>query len=78
MIPQKMDISLLCSPARNRVKSYSFNRKKGVIKMKQRLKVFLANFIWKIAAISPKWGNRVMDFIGYENYVKVAKTQTLN
>lgn len=46
--------------------------------MRKWLKTILANLLWKIAAISPKWGNRVMDFIGYENYVKVAKTQTVN
>lgn len=42
------------------------------------MKIFISNLIWKIARLSPKWGNRVMDFIGYENYIKVAKTQTIN
>lgn len=38
---------------------------------------FIANLIWKIAKISPKTGNMVMDTIGYENYCKVAKVQTV-
>lgn len=46
--------------------------------MFRKLKVCFANLIWRIAGISPKWGNRVMDFIGYKNYIKISKTQNLN
>lgn len=42
------------------------------------MKKLLAKIIWKIAAISPEWGNRVMDIIGYNNYVKVAKLKGSN
>lgn len=39
-----------------------------------KLKIIVYKLIWKIAGISPKWGNRVMDFLGYERYCKLAKT----
>lgn len=42
-----------------------------------KIKVLFSKLIWKVAGISPKWGNRVMDFIGYENYCKVAKYQKM-
>ena len=35
------------------------------------LKRKVAKLFWKICGISPNWGNRVMDLIGYENYCKV-------
>ena len=41
----------------------------------RKLKIIISKLIWKIAAISPKWGNRVMDILGYENYCKVMKYQ---
>lgn len=43
----------------------------------RKLKIAFANLIWKIAGISPKMGNMVMDILGYENYCKVAKCQTI-
>jgi hypothetical protein len=43
----------------------------------KKLKEIFSNLMWRIARISPEWGNRVMDILGYENYCKVAKTQTL-
>ena len=43
----------------------------------KKLKVIIANLLWRIAGISPDWGNRVMDILGYENYCKVARTQTI-
>lgn len=43
-----------------------------------KIKTMISNFIWRICRISPNMGNRVMDFIGYENYCKVAKCQTLS
>ena len=43
-----------------------------------KIKIALSNLIWKIAGISPDWGNRVMDILGYENYCKVAKCQTIH
>ena len=39
------------------------------------MKRLVAKLIWKVAGISPKMGNRVMDIIGYDNYVKVMKYQ---
>lgn len=42
-----------------------------------KLKIIISKIIWKIAGISPKWGNRVMDILGYENYIKVSKYQKL-
>lgn len=38
-----------------------------------KIKIIVYKFIWKIAGISPKWGNRVMDAIGYERYCKIGK-----
>lgn len=42
-----------------------------------KFKVFISNLIWRVARKGPDWGNRVMDFIGYENYCKIAKLQTI-
>lgn len=36
-----------------------------------KLKIIISKLIWKVAAISPEWGNRVMDILGYNNYCKV-------
>lgn len=47
--------------------------KKGVIFMTLKIKKFIAKLIRKICCISPEWGNRVMDIIGYERYCRVAK-----
>ena len=47
--------------------------KKGVIFMTLRIKIIIAELIRKICCISPKWGNRVMDILGYDNYCRVAK-----
>lgn len=33
----------------------------------------VANKIWKIAGISPEYGNAVMDLLGEETYKKVAE-----
>lgn len=41
----------------------------------RKFKIIISKIIWKIAGISPKWGNRVMDILGYENYCKVMKYQ---
>ena len=41
-------------------------------------KIKVSKLIWKIAGISPKWGNRVMDILGYENYCKIAIYQKCN
>ena len=38
-----------------------------------RIKIIIAELIRNICCISPKWGNRVMDIIGYDNYCRVAK-----
>ena len=38
-----------------------------------RIKIIIAEFIRKVCCISPKWGNRVMDILGYDNYCRVAK-----
>ena len=46
---------------------------KGVIFMVLRIKIIIAGLIRKICCISPKWGNRVMDILGYDNYCRVAK-----
>ena len=42
-----------------------------------KLKIKISKLIWKVAAISPEWGNRVMDILGYENYCKVMKYQKM-
>ena len=47
--------------------------KKGVIFMILRIKIIIAELIRKVCCISPKWGNRVMDILGYDNYCRVAK-----
>ena len=47
--------------------------KKGVIFMTLRIKIIIAELIRKVCCISPKWGNRVMDILGYDNYCRVAK-----
>ena len=47
--------------------------KKGVMSMVLRIKIIIAKLIRKICCISPKWGNRVMDILGYDNYCRVAK-----
>ena len=43
----------------------------------KKLNIMISNLLWKIAGISPEWGNRVMDILGYENYCKVSKYQTI-
>lgn len=43
----------------------------------KKLKIILSNLLWKIAGISPEWGNRVMDILGYDKYCKVSKYQTI-
>ena len=55
-----------------RVKYISFNERK-VTFMVLRIKIIIAEFIRKVCCISPKWGNRVMDILGYDNYCRVAK-----
>ena len=50
----------------------SFNERR-VIFMILRIKIIIAEFIRKVCCISPKWGNRVMDILGYDNYCRVAK-----
>ena len=55
-----------------RVKYISFNERK-VIYMVLRIKIIIAELIRKVCCISPKWGNRVMDILGYDNYCRVAK-----
>lgn len=39
------------------------------------IKIIISKLIWKVAGISPKWGNRVMDILGEERYCKVANYQ---
>ena len=38
-----------------------------------KIKKLGAELIRKICCISPEWGNKVMDILGYENYCKVVK-----
>ena len=38
-----------------------------------RIKIIIAELIRKICCISPKWGNIIMDILGYDNYCRVAK-----
>ena len=40
----------------------------------KKIKIIIYMIIWKIAGISPTWGNRVMDFLGYDLYSKIGKT----
>lgn len=42
-----------------------------------KLKIIISKLIWKVAAISPDWGNRVMDILGYNNYCKVMRYQRM-
>lgn len=39
--------------------------------MIRKIKVIISKLIWKVAGISPKMGNLVMDILGDENYCKV-------
>ena len=41
----------------------------------RKLKIIISKLIWKIAGISSKCGNQVMDILGYENYCKVMNYQ---
>ena len=41
----------------------------------RKIKIIFSKLIWKIAGFSSKWGNRVMDILGYENYCKVMRYQ---
>lgn len=43
----------------------------------RKLKIMVSKLIWKIAGVSPKWGNRVMDMLGYERYCKVMRYQRM-
>lgn len=45
--------------------------------MLMKLKIFVSKLIWKIARISPEWGNRVMDVLGVDLYRKVMYYQNL-
>ena len=49
-----------------------FNERKAIF-MILRIKIIITEFIRKICCISPKWGNIVMDILGYDNYCRVAK-----
>ena len=44
-----------------------------VMFMVLRIKIIIAELIRKVCCISPKWGNRVIDILGYDNYCRVAK-----
>ena len=39
------------------------------------MKKFIARLIWKVCGISPEWGNRVMDILGYERYCWVMQNK---
>lgn len=41
-----------------------------------KIKILISKLIWKIAGISPNVGNKVMDILGYDNYVKVMRNQS--
>ena len=43
----------------------------------KKLKVMISKLIWKIAGISPEWGNRVMDILGEDLYCKVMMYQQM-
>lgn len=45
--------------------------------MLMKLKIFVSKLLWKIAGISPEWGNRVMDVLGVDLYRKVMWYQNL-
>ena len=51
----------------------AFFNERRVIFMVLRIKIIIAELIRKVCCISPKWGNRVMDILGYDNYCRVAK-----
>jgi hypothetical protein len=40
-----------------------------------KIKIIISKLIWKLAGHSPRWGNRVMDILGYDNYCKIARYQ---
>lgn len=42
-----------------------------------KLTIIISKLIWKVAGISPDWGNRVMDILGYQNYCKVMRYQRM-
>ena len=42
-----------------------------------KLTIIISKLIWKVSGISPDWGNRVMDILGYNNYCKVMRYQRM-
>lgn len=43
----------------------------------RKIKIMIANLIWRFCKISPKTGNFVMDLVGWNNYIKISKLKTL-
>lgn len=43
----------------------------------KKLKVMVSKLIWKIAGISPEWGNMVMDILDEDLYCKVMRYQQM-
>ena len=46
--------------------------------MIKKFKVMISKLIWKVAGISPKMGNLVMDILGDDNYAKVMNYANVN
>lgn len=42
-----------------------------------KLTIIISKLIWTVAGISPDWGNRIMDILGYNNYCKVMRYQRM-
>ena len=41
-------------------------------------KIIISKLIWKMAGLSSNCGNKVMDILGYDNYIKIMRYQKLN
>ena len=37
--------------------------------------IIVSKLLWKLAGVSPEWGNRVMDILGVERYTAVSILQ---
>ena len=42
-----------------------------------KIKIIISKLIWKLAGHSPRWGNRVVDILGYDDYCKIARYQKM-
>lgn len=41
----------------------------------RKIKIIVSKIIWKLCGVHWKVGNKVMDILGYDNYIKVMDLQ---